>query len=54
MMRIAFLILMALTAGAAHAALSPNIVPEIDALSGLSALAVVGCVAALYWERRRK
>jgi hypothetical protein len=29
-------------------------VPEIDASSGLAAMAVVGSVAALIWERRRR
>ena len=29
-------------------------VPEIDAFSGLAALAVVGSIAALVWERKRK
>jgi hypothetical protein len=29
-------------------------VPEIDAVSGLSAMAVVGSIAALIWERRRR
>ena len=29
-------------------------VPEIDAFSGLAALGVVGSIAALIWERRRK
>ena len=30
------------------------IVPEIDAFSGLAAMGVVGSIAALIWERRRK
>jgi hypothetical protein len=29
-------------------------VPEIDALSGLAALGVLGSIAALIWERMRK
>jgi hypothetical protein len=29
-------------------------VPEIDAVSGLAAMGVVGSIAALIWERRRK
>jgi hypothetical protein len=29
-------------------------VPEIDAFSGLAAMGVVGSIAALIWERRRK
>ena len=37
---------------AAHAA-TPA-VPEIDAFSGLAAMGVVGSIAALFWERRRR
>ena len=37
---------------AAHAQVDP--VPEIDAFSGLAAMGVVGSIAALIWERRRK
>jgi len=29
-------------------------VPEIDAVSGLTALGLVGSIGALIWERRRK
>jgi hypothetical protein len=29
-------------------------VPEIDAMSGLAALGLVGAVSALIWERRRR
>ena len=29
-------------------------VPEIDASSGLAAMGVVGSIAALIWERRRR
>ena len=29
-------------------------VPEIDAFAGLAALGVVGSIAALIWERRRR
>ena len=29
-------------------------VPEIDATSGLAAMGVVGSIAALIWERRRR
>jgi hypothetical protein len=29
-------------------------VPEIDALSGLAAMGLVGSVATLLWERRRR
>ena len=28
-------------------------VPEIDATSGMAAMAVVGTIAALIWERKR-
>jgi hypothetical protein len=45
-------ILMATTVAAYAGA--DNFVPEIDALGGLSAMAVVGTIAALVWERRRK
>jgi len=44
-------ILIASTASA-YAGAPP--VPEIDAFSGLAAMAVVGSVGALIWERRRK
>jgi hypothetical protein len=29
-------------------------VPEIDGVSGLAAMGVVGSIVALIWERRRK
>jgi hypothetical protein len=29
-------------------------VPEIDAFGGLAALAVIGSIAAVIWERRRQ
>jgi hypothetical protein len=29
-------------------------VPEIDAFSGMAAMGVVGSIAALIWERKRK
>ena len=29
-------------------------VPEIDAFSGVAAMGVVGSIAALIWERRRR
>ena len=32
----------------------PGVVPEIDAFSGIAAMAVVGSIAALIWERRRR
>jgi hypothetical protein len=38
------------TTVAAHA----TAVPEIDAFSGMAAMGVVGSIAALIWERRRK
>ena len=39
------------TTVAAHA-VTP--VPEIDAFSGMAAMGVVGSIAALIWERKRK
>ena len=48
---IAIGMLMATTV-AAYAA--EPIVPEIDAFSGLAAMGVVGSIAALIWERRRR
>ena len=33
---------------------SPVGVPEIDATAGLAAMGVVGSIAALIWERRRR
>jgi hypothetical protein len=47
---IAIGMLMATTVGA-YAAVA---VPEIDAFSGMAAMGVVGSIAALIWERRRK
>ena len=44
-------ILMASTVSA-FAGIAP--VPEIDALSGLAAMGLVGSVATLLWERRRR
>ena len=44
-------ILMATTVGA-NAGLVE--VPEIDAFAGLAAMGVVGSIAALIWERRRR
>jgi len=39
----------------AYAGVEPTpAVPEIDALSGLAAMGVVGSIVALIWERRRK
>jgi hypothetical protein len=46
-------ILMATTVAASASAPTPA-VPEIDAFSGLAAMGVVGSIAALLWERRRK
>jgi hypothetical protein len=43
--------LMATTVGA-YAIQVP--VPEIDAFSGVAAMGVVGSLAALIWERRRR
>jgi hypothetical protein len=49
---IAFGMLIATTV-AAYA--PPSIdVPEIDAFSGMAAMGVVGSIAALIWERRRR
>ena len=44
-------ILMASTVGAYADGV---VVPEIDAFSGMAAMGVVGSIAALIWERRRK
>jgi hypothetical protein len=44
--------LMATTVGAY--ASDVTAVPEIDAFSGLAAMGVVGSIAALIWERRRR
>jgi hypothetical protein len=44
-------ILIATTVGAYAGAAD---VPEIDAFSGLAAMGVVGSIAALVWERRRR
>jgi hypothetical protein len=48
---IALGMLMATTVGAYA---GKTVVPEIDALSGLAAMGVVGSIAALIWERRRR
>ena len=45
---------MATTVGAYAAWGDPVGVPEIDAFSGMAAMGVVGSIAALIWERRRK
>ena len=47
---IAIGMLVATTVGA-HAVAA---VPEIDAFSGMTAMGVVGSIAALVWERRRR
>ena len=47
---IAIGMLMATTVAASAA----TVVPEIDAFSGLAAMGLVGSIAALIWERRRK
>ena len=39
---------------ASVAASAATVVPEIDAFSGLAAMGLVGSIAALIWERRRK
>ena len=47
----------ALIAATAYAGAEPAVggeVPEIDALSGLAALAAVGGALTLIWERRRR
>ena len=44
----------ALIAVPAFAGVTSVVVPEIDALSGLAALAVVGGALTLIWERRRR
>jgi hypothetical protein len=31
-----------------------RVVPEIDAFSGLAAMGLIGSIAMLLWERRRK
>jgi hypothetical protein len=46
-------LLIASTVGA-YAEDPVSAVPEIDAFSGLAAMGVVGSIAALIWERRRK
>jgi hypothetical protein len=43
-----------LIASTVSAYANPVAVPEIDAFSGLAALGVLGSIAALIWERRRK
>ena len=47
---IAIGMLMATTVGA----YAVTTVPEIDAFSGMAAMGVVGSIAALIWERRRR
>jgi hypothetical protein len=49
---IAIGMLLATTVGAY--AVPPSAVPEIDAFSGMAAMGVIGSIAALVWERRRK
>jgi hypothetical protein len=43
-----------LIASTVSAYAAPVLVPEIDAFSGMAAMGVVGSIAALIWERRRK
>jgi hypothetical protein len=31
-----------------------GVVPEIDATSGIAAMAVIGSITALIWERRKR
>jgi len=50
--RVFLAICIALIAESAYAGVLP--VPEIDALSGLAALAAVGGALILIWERRRR
>ena len=50
-MWIAFGMLMATTVSAYAEVVG---VPEIDAFSGMAAMGVVGSIAALIWERRRR
>ena len=44
----------ALIAGSAYAGLATVMAPEIDALSGLAAVAAVAGTLTLIWERRRR
>ncbi len=55
-MRVLFLtICSVLVAGSAYAGIDVSVkVPEIDALSGIAALAAVGGALTLIWERRRR
>ena len=46
--------LVASTVGAYAQVDLPPGVPEIDAFAGLAAMGVVGSIAALIWERRRR
>ncbi len=46
--------LIAVPAYAGVLTLIKTVVPEIDALSGLAALAAVGGALTLIWERRRR
>jgi hypothetical protein len=48
---LSLVILMAITVGAYAGSAD---VPEIDAFSGLAAMGVIGSIAALVWERRRR
>jgi hypothetical protein len=47
-------IALALTASAAGAVVPGVAVPEIDAVSGLAAVAAIGGVVTLMWERSRR
>ena len=53
-MRIWIAIGMLMATTVAAYAVTVTAVPEIDAFSGLAAMGLVGSIAALIWERRRK
>jgi hypothetical protein len=54
-MRVILSAVMLLVASTVSAfAVSSINVPEIDAYSGLAAMGLVGSIATLFWERRRK
>jgi hypothetical protein len=53
-MRIWIAIGMLMATTVAAQAIIDNAVPEIDAFSGMAAMGVVGSIAALIWERRRR
>ena len=49
-----FVLLAAMFVASTVPAHALNVVPEIDAYSGMSALGVLGAIGALLWERHRK